>query len=105
MAALPVFAWFCVRNEQELPPVVRPPGAKAGNAWDLAREPMFRRLLLVNWVLASCWDVSPSWCRCWATKRGLSASVIGTILGAFAVAAPDPRGLLPLIAARLQEWR
>jgi MFS family permease len=38
-------------------------------------------------------------------ERGLSASVIGTILGAFAVAAASIRVVLPLIAARLKEWK
>jgi sugar phosphate permease len=37
-------------------------------------------------------------------ERGLSASVIGTILGAFAVAAAVIRLLLPMLAAHLREW-
>jgi len=37
-------------------------------------------------------------------ERGLSASVIGTLLGAFAVAAVAIRILLPVIAARVREW-
>jgi len=31
-------------------------GAPATRAWDLLREPMMRRLMLVNWCLSSCWD-------------------------------------------------
>ena len=37
-------------------------------------------------------------------SAGLSASVIGTILGGFAVAAALMRVVLPLLAARLREW-
>jgi MFS family permease len=37
-------------------------------------------------------------------ERGLQASVIGTILGAFAVAAAAIRLVLPLLAAYLREW-
>jgi sugar phosphate permease len=37
-------------------------------------------------------------------ERGLSASVIGSILGAFAVAAAAIRVLLPIVAARVREW-
>ena len=103
MAALPVFGWLCVRNVQELPPVVRPAGEPAGKAWDLLREPMFRRLLLVNWLLSSCWDVHTFVVPVLGNERGLSASVIGTILGGFAVAAALIRIVLPLIAARVRE--
>lgn len=103
MATLPMFAWVCLRNVRELPPVVRPPGAPAGKAWDLMAEPMFRRLLLVNWFLSSCWDVHTFVVPVLGNERGLSASVIGTILGAFAIAAAAVRLLLPLIAAHLRE--
>ena len=103
MAALPVFGWLCIRKERELPPVVRPAGEPAGKAWDLMREPMFRRLLLVNWFLSSCWDVHTFVVPVLGNERGLSASVIGTILGAFAVAAAVVRVLLPLMAAHVRE--
>jgi MFS family permease len=104
LALLPGVAWLWVRRVQELPPVVQPEGAHANDAWDLVREPMFRRLLLVNWVLSSCWDVHTFVVPVLGHDRGLSASVIGTILGAFAVAAAAVRLLLPVLAARLREW-
>ena len=103
MAVVPVLGWVCVRNVKELQPVVRPAGQPAGRAWDLLREPMFRRLLLVNWFLSSCWDVHTFVVPVLGNERGLSASVIGTILGAFAVAAAVIRVLLPLIAAHVRE--
>ena len=103
MATVPVFAWLFVRTVHELPPVVRPAGEKPGKAWDLMREPMFRRLLLVNWFLSSCWDVHTFVVPVLGNERGLSASVIGTILGAFAVAAAAIRVLLPMIAAHVRE--
>jgi sugar phosphate permease len=37
-------------------------------------------------------------------ERGIPASVIGTIVGAFAIAAAAVRMLLPLIANRVREW-
>ena len=37
-------------------------------------------------------------------ERGLSASVIGTILGLFAFAAAAIRVVLPMLAARVREW-
>ena len=104
MAALPLVAWLWVRTTPELEPVVRPEGVKPGTAWELVREPLFRRLLLVNWILSSCWDVHTFVVPVLGHERGLSASVIGSLLGAFAVAAALIRVVLPLVAARLQEW-
>jgi MFS family permease len=104
MATLPLLSWLWVRRVQELPPVIHPPGQAKSKAWDLVREPMFRRLLLVNWFLASCWDVHTFVVPVLGHERGLSASVIGSILGAFAVAAALIRVLLPLLAAHLREW-
>lgn len=101
-AVLPVIAWLWVRTAKELPPVA--PREGPGTAWDLWRAPMFRRLLLVNWVLASCWDVHTFVVPVLGHERGLSASVIGTLLGSFAVAAALVRVALPMVAAHLREW-
>jgi MFS family permease len=104
MAVLPLLSWFWVQSVKELPPVERPAGASSGRAWELLREPMFRRLLLVNWLLSSCWDVHTFVVPVLGHERGLSASAIGTILGAFAVAAALVRVALPLVAAHVREW-
>jgi MFS family permease len=73
--------------------------------WDLLHDPMMRRLLLVNWLLSSCWDVHIFVVPVLGHERGLSASVVGSILGAFAVASALIRVVLPWIARRLQEYR
>lgn len=105
MAVLPVASWFLVRRTRELPPVIAASGGAQPKAWDLLREPTFRRLMLVNWFLASCWDVHTFVVPVLGFERGISASVIGSILGAFAVAAAVIRMLMPLMAAHLREWR
>jgi MFS family permease len=104
MALFPLVSWFWVRTVQELPPLVSPPRQKKGRAWDLFAEPMFRRLLLVNWFLSSCWDVHTFVVPVLGHERGIPASVIGTILGGFAVAAALIRVVMPLLAAQLREW-
>ena len=104
MAVLPLATWFWVRHTQELPPVAAAPPGHRGRALDLLREPMLRRLLLVNWFLSSCWDVHTFVLPILGHERGLSASAIGTILGAFAMAAALIRVLVPLLAAQLREW-
>jgi MFS family permease len=104
MAALPLISWFWIKSVPDLPPVVRAQGQEKTRAWDLVREPLFRRLLLVNWLLSSCWDVHTFVVPVLGHERGLSASAIGSILGAFAIAAALIRLLLPLMAAQLREW-
>ncbi|WP_332775768.1 MFS transporter [Polaromonas sp.] len=104
MAVLPLASWFLVRRTRELPPVIAASGATRPKAWDLLREPMFRRLMLVNWFLASCWDVHTFVVPVLGFERGLSASVIGSILGAFAIAATVIRVAMPSVAAHLREW-
>jgi MFS family permease len=102
-ALVPGLAWLCVRHAVELPPVVQAKGASQ-SAWPLLREPGMRRLLLVNWLLSSCWDVHTFVVPLLGHERGFSASVIGTILGAFAIAAASVRVLMPLLSAYLKEW-
>jgi len=103
MAVLPLATWFWVRHTVELPPVIAAAGGPRRRAWDLLAEPGFRRLLIVNWLLSSCWDVHTFVVPLLGHERGLSASVIGTILGAFAIAAALIRVLMPIVAARLRE--
>ena len=103
LALMPVVCWLLVRGARELertPPV---PGAAPTRAWDLLREPMFRRLLFVNWLQSSSWDVHAFVLPILGHERGLGASVIGSILGAFAIAAAAIRVALPLLAARASE--
>lgn len=104
MAALPLASWYWVRNTPELPQKDRAPGNTSQRSWDLLAEPQMRRLLLINWLLSSCWDVHTFILPLLGYERGFSASVIGTLLGVFAVATTLIRMAMPMIAARLQEW-
>ena len=103
MAILPLLTWFWIRDTVELPPVIAAAGGPPQRAWDLMNEPPFRRLLIVNWLLSSCWDVHTFVVPLLGVERGLSASVIGSILGSFAIAAALIRLLMPLVAERLRE--
>ena len=104
MAVLPLVAWWWVRAAHELPQPERPANAPRTRAWDLWREPVFRRLMLVNWVMSSAWDVHTFVVPVIGHDRGFSASVIGSILGAFAFASAAIRVLLPVLASRVREW-
>lgn len=105
MALLPLTSWFLLRDVRELPPVVRALDGPTPKAWELLREPTFRRLMMANWFLSSCWDVHTFVVPVLGFERGISASVIGTILGAFAIAAAVIRMAMPMVAAHLKEWK
>ena len=107
MATLALGAWLLVRKAPEAPlnAGAEAPARNAGDSsWDLLVEPRMRLLLLVNWLLSSCWDVHTFVLPVLGHERGISASVIGVILGAFAVAATTVRLFLPHIVAHLREW-
>ena len=105
LSILPILAWYWIRQVHEQPMAPRLPEHANERVWDLLHAPMMRRLLLVNWLLSSCWDVHIFVVPVLGHERGLSASVVGSILGAFAVASALIRVVLPWIARRLQEYR
>jgi MFS family permease len=104
MAVLPLLSWLAVRGAREPAPAAVPVGNSSGGAWDLWRDPGMRRLLIVTCLLSSCWDVHIFLVPVLGHERGFTASVIGSILGAFGLAAAAVRVLMPLVAARLGEW-
>jgi MFS family permease len=103
LAILPLVCWMLARGAHEPPRTAPAVGATPTRAWDLLREPMFRRLLFVNWLQSSSWDVHAFVLPVLGHDRGLSASVIGSILGAFAIAAAAIRVVLPILASRASE--
>ena len=103
LALLPPMAWVLVRHAQELEPVVHDPLLKRGRSFAMLRDAGFRRLMLINWMLSSCWDVHTFLVPVIGNERGLSATVIGSILGGFALAATAIRLLMPWLAQHLRE--
>ena len=90
-----------------LVPRQAPAGLAAGvagrRAWDLLDAPGFKRLLVVNWLLSSCWDVHTFAVPVLGHAMGFAASTIGLILGAFTLSVTGVRLLIPLLAHRLSE--
>ena len=105
MTLLPLSAWLWVRTVDDPQPVAPPSNGKKNTAWDLLQNQGFRRLLLMNWALSSCWDVHTFVVPILGHERGLSASLIGTILGAFAIAAAAIRLVIPLVSEYIVEWK
>ena len=79
-----------------------------GENWTLTagwRSRFSHCLLFVNWLQAIAWDVHTFVLPILGHERGMSASTIGALLGAFAIAAAGVRMALPLIAEKLPEWK
>jgi predicted MFS family arabinose efflux permease len=105
LALLAACSWLAARQATDLPLSgnEKEPDAQS-SAWDLLGDSRMRLLLLVNWLLSSCWDVHSFVLPVLGHERGISASVIGIILGLFAVAATVVRLFLPVVVAHLKEW-
>jgi predicted MFS family arabinose efflux permease len=105
LATFPLMMWLWMRKTQEPAISAASKTVVQNSTWDLLREPMLRRVLMVNWFLSACWDVHTFVVPILGHERGYSASTIGFILGAFALSATAVRGLMPFFAAKMQEWR
>ncbi|KQY80969.1 MFS transporter [Pelomonas sp. Root1444] len=104
LALLPLLAWLAVRGavDPAAPPHEVPTSGRSVR--DLWRHAGLRRLLLVTGLLSCCWDVHTFLVPVLGHERGVPASVIGSILGAFGIGAAAVRLLTPLVAAQLREW-
>ncbi len=107
LAALPLAALRSARHVPREAP--RPPAPRSGStssaAWQLLHTPGLRRLLLVNWLLSTSWDLHTFVLPILGHELGFSASAIGAILGVFAAAVAAVRLVIPLVAQRLPEAR
>lgn len=97
-----VTLWFARQVPVEAP-VQRPDPPAGRNAWGLLKTPGLRRLLLVNWLLSSSWDVHAFVVPILGHERGFSASAIGGVLAAFAISVVGVRLVIPALAHRLRE--
>ncbi|MEI7445292.1 MAG: MFS transporter, partial [Burkholderiales bacterium] len=107
LALLPVAAFAWLRRIRERLPDGRlaPPAASASmRIGDLLATPELRRLYIVVALISSAWDVHQFLVPLYGARIGLSASGIGLILGAFAVATMVVRMVVPLFLKDVSEW-
>ena len=97
-------AWVPRERVLAAPAAQRPAGAEAGlcASWDLLRDVNLRRLFLINWLIAACWDAHAFALPILGHERGLSASAIGAVLASYAVTSAAVRLAIPLLAERLR---
>ena len=90
-----LLVWLFARDQ---PGVQKQVGAKvAGKASDLLRVPELRRILITGGILLTGIDLLEFYMPVYTRGIGLSASVIGMIVGTYAVAALFIRSALPLL--------
>jgi MFS family permease len=97
---LATLAW--ARQVPREPPAGSSASRPPGGAWSLLTTPGLPRLLLVNWLMSSSWDLHAFVVPVLGHERGFSASAIGLILGAFAASVAGVRFLIPFVAERLR---
>ena len=102
LAALAIVSWLLMRRLGEQRGEHE--AAAAGTPWNLWRDASFRRLMLMNALFMASWDLHGFMVPVLGSERGLDASVIGGILGTFAITAAMVRVVMPIVAARLREW-
>ena len=103
LTLLPLLSlWWAKRVPVEVP-AQRVDRDRSASSWDLLKTPGLRRLLLVNWLISSSWDVHAFVVPILGHERGFSASAIGLILGAFATSVAMVRLVIPGLAHRLRE--
>jgi len=74
-------------------------------AIDLLRQPELRRLFIVSGLVAAGWDLFSFMMPIYGSRIGLSASLIGLVMGAFASATFVIRVMLPYLTRKLTAWR
>jgi MFS family permease len=100
---LPLTGLWWARQVPVEVPATRVRAPRPSGSWDLLAAPGLRRLLLVNWLLSSSWDVHAFVVPILGHERGFSASAIGLVLGVFATAVALVRLVIPSLAHRLRE--
>lgn len=105
LLAMPLATVLTARQVPRLPQAASLPRRAGQSSWDLLRAPGMKRLLAINWLLSTCWDVHSFAVPILGHEHGFSASTIGLVLGSFTLSVTGVRLLIPGIAHRLEETR
>jgi MFS family permease len=104
LALLPLVPIAVLGRGLALPRLHLAPGQPApGGVAILLRNRQLRRVFIVNGLLSMAWDLHTFFIPIYGARLGLSASMIGSILAAFAAATFVVRLATPWIARRLTE--
>jgi MFS family permease len=103
LALMPLWTLWWARRVPVETPAAPAAGAERPRTWDLLEVPGMQRLLLVNWLTSSSWDLHSFTVPVLGHERGFSASAIGMILGGFALSVAAVRMFIPFLSHRLKQ--
>ncbi len=102
LAMLPVISLLVTcAVPHEVPVAIDASVRKKYSVRELLRMPGFARLLFINWLVSASLDVHGFALPVLGVERGLSASTLGAVLAAYAVASMAVRLVIPFIAELL----
>jgi MFS family permease len=105
LAAAPALAFAALATgKMPLPAVPAAPPRGERRVWSLLDNRRLRQVLVVSVLFNAAWDVFFFITPIYGVRLGLSASTIGSLLGAFAAATFLVRLVLPALARRVREW-
>ncbi len=81
------------------------PAQKSGGMMDLLKEPAMRRLYGMSVLAQGTWSIVIFLVPVYGTQIGLSASLIGVLMGSFSLATVLVRVFLPVLSRRLTPWQ
>ena len=106
LALFPSLAAIALSTRRVPLPALPAASPRAGRRLaDLLKVPPLRNVLLVSTLFSMAWETFAFAVPIYGAGVGLSATTIGTILGAFALATFTVRLALPALARRSREWR
>lgn len=102
---MPAAAWWCMRRvpRSARPVPARGQGGQTRRSLELLAAPGVRRLLVVNWLLSTCWDVHAFAVPILGHGLGYGAATIGLVLGSFTLSVTGVRLVVPMLAHRVRE--
>jgi predicted MFS family arabinose efflux permease len=103
LASLPLFT-LLIASRFPSEPRVESLESRKRSAWSIWGSPGFRRLMILNWLMTSSWDLHNFLVPVFAHELDMSASSIGNLLSAFALAAILSRIAVPKLAVWFSDW-
>ncbi|WP_439517339.1 MFS transporter [Hydrogenophaga sp.] len=105
-AACSLGALYILASSPKSPALLRPaPHEAAHSVVDLLRHRPLRAVFVVSGLLSMGWDLFAFLVPLHGARSGLSATAIGSVMGAFGVGTFVVRIFLPHLAAGLGQWR
>lgn len=100
LAALTLAPLVVIALERRLDVNAATQTTKRQNTFELLKEPLLRRAIIVSGLITTGWDLFGFYVPIYGHSIGLNASTIGNILGAFAIATFIVRVILPRLTRR-----